>query len=197
VTPEQLRRAALASLGPHADERARDALVRATIVIARSVARWVASAGEVEAHRVTLVVDAATLGRVRAAPAIADLLCTAVAAAIAGQPGETLHELELRWSPAARPAAAPYRDAPPASPEITLRDALVAYLDASDNAPLARLVDDAEVGPPTTVPIVVRVRVPGPAYDKLRSLPGAVDGLTRALRDLLGYDRAKVRLRAR
>jgi hypothetical protein len=95
-TSESLRRAALAALGPVADEVARDALGRGEIEIAPGVARWEASAGRVEGHRVTLRLDADRLQRIHQQPAIYDAICAAFAAAVATYPGESLFELELR-----------------------------------------------------------------------------------------------------
>lgn len=95
-TSESLRRAALAALGPVADELARDALGRGEIEIAPGVAHWEASAGRVEGHRVTLLLDVDHLERIRQRPAVYDAVCAAFAAAVATRPGESLFELELR-----------------------------------------------------------------------------------------------------
>lgn len=185
---EELRRAALASLGEHADERARDAVVHATLVVTPAVARWESSGGPVEAHRVTLGVDAATLGTLRAAPSLVDALCASFAAALGTRPGETLHELSIRWTPAARPSASGYRDAPPPSPETSLRDGLVAYLHASGDGAVAQAVAGATLD--ATNPPVVAVAIEG-----LRENGYARSRLERAARDLLGNDMVRVRLR--
>jgi hypothetical protein len=210
VTPEQLRRSALEALGPHADERARDVLRRATIVIAHSVRRWVASGGDVEAHRITLAVDAGTLGRVRAVPAIADALCGAIAAAIACRPRETLLELVFRWAPHADvdkhedrdlrsrsgPLSSsmrdPYRGAPPASTETALGDALVAYLEESGHTAIAAILARSGADGANGSPVVLRVSAD--AYDELCGMRGAIEAIVRALRDLAGDEKAKVRL---
>lgn len=94
-TGESLRRAALQALGPVGDALARDALSRGEIDIAPGVARWEASAGRVEGHRVTLRVDSTCLERIRHQPSVYDALCAAFAAAVATRPGESLFELEL------------------------------------------------------------------------------------------------------
>jgi hypothetical protein len=107
-TVESLRRAALAALGPLADDLARDALVRAEIDIAPGVVHWEASAGRVEGHRVTLRLDGDGLERIRRQPAVYDAVCAAFAAAVATRPGESLFELELR-SCATGMTETPYR----------------------------------------------------------------------------------------
>jgi hypothetical protein len=194
VTPEALRRGALDALGPHADERALDVMRRATILLERSVRRWIASAGDVEAHRVTLAVDAGTLGLVRAAPAVADALCRAIAVAIARRPGETLLELVLRWSPRADAPDArrdPYRDASRSATEIALGDALVAYLEESGQAALAALFARDRANVTNGAPIVVHLSAP--AYEELRGVSGGIETVVRALRDLAGDKKAKVR----
>jgi hypothetical protein len=107
-TGESLRRAALAALGPVADELARDALARGEIDIEPGVAHWEASSGPVEGHRVTLGLDDDHLERIRRRPSIYDAICAAFAAAVATRPGESLFELELR--PGARGLTeTPYR----------------------------------------------------------------------------------------
>lgn len=175
---EELRRAALASLGEHGDERARDALVHATLVVTPAVARWESSEGSVEGHHVTLGVDAGTLGTLRAAPSLVDSLCASLAAAIATRPGKSLHDLLLRWAPSARPSSTGYRDAPPPSPETSLHEALVAYLRASGDGALAQRVGEATVDTANRPVVIVRM-------EGLRGDGYALDRLERALRDLL------------
>jgi hypothetical protein len=99
-TSESLRRAALDALGPHGDELARDALVHGAIDVTPGVARWEASSGHIEGHRVTLELDTERLARVRREPAVYDAVCAALAAAVAMRPGESLFELAVH--PAAR-----------------------------------------------------------------------------------------------
>ncbi len=189
---EELRRAALATLGEHADERARDALAHASVAVAEAVG-WHGSAGPVEAHRVTLGLDARTLGGLRLAPALADALCAAVAAAIATRPGATLLDLELRWAPGARPSSAGYRDAPPPEQEASLRHALVDYLEGGGQASLAGLLAGAVLDEPPVGPI--SIRLPPSAHKALRADPRAVATITAAVRDLLGDARTRVRVR--
>ena len=95
-TGASLRRAALEALGPVGDAVARDAVTRGEIEIAPGVARWEASAGRVEGHRITLCVDDVCLDRIRHQPAVYDAICAAFAAAVATRPGESLFELKLR-----------------------------------------------------------------------------------------------------
>jgi hypothetical protein len=94
-TGDSLRRAALEALGPHGGALARDALVHGAIDVTPGVARWEASTGPVEGHRITLVLDAGLVGQVREEPAAYDAICAAIAAAVAMRPGESLFELEL------------------------------------------------------------------------------------------------------
>jgi hypothetical protein len=94
-TSESLRRAALDALGPHGGEVARDALAHGAIDVTPGVARWEASTGRVEGHRVTLELDAARLARMRREPAVYDAVCAALAAAVATRPGESLFELAV------------------------------------------------------------------------------------------------------
>jgi hypothetical protein len=191
-TGEELRRAALDALGGHADERARDALVHASVTIVGAEG-WDGSAGRVQAHRVTLGVDARTLGGLRAAPAVNDALCAALAAAIAMRQGQTLLDLDLRWARGARPSSAGYRDAPPVTPEASLLDALIDYLGAGGEDALARLLGGATID--VTVPGEVTVRLPSPAREAVRAEHRSKVALTAALRDLLGDESARVHLR--
>jgi hypothetical protein len=188
-----VRRAGLEALGEHADERAREALAHATVAMAevRQSGAWPIYVG----YRVTLAVDAGTLGVLRAAPAVVDALGAALAAAVAATPGAKLVDLALRWMPAARPSAAAYRDAPPVAPETTLRDALLQYLGGTGDDALARRVGGAEVDAHDAGEITVRL--PRAEHDALRADAHALARLTSALRDLLARDDARVRLRAR
>jgi hypothetical protein len=188
---EELRRAALEALGP-ADPRARDVLARAEVTVAPAVARWDSSAGPVEAHRVTLGVDAGTLGAVRAAPSVVDMLCKAVAAALAARPGETLHDLRLCWTPSGRARAAGYRDAPPPAPQTPLGEALAAYLVAGGQDALAAAVTAADVDGDSPGEVAIRSE---PSGRTVLGGPGAVDTVTRAVRDLLADETLRVRLR--
>ena len=85
----------------------------------------------------TLGLDARTLGALRAAPALTDALCAAVAAAFALRPGETLHDLHLRWSPG-RAASAGTVTLLLAAPQVPLEEALVDYLAGAGEDALAR-----------------------------------------------------------
>jgi hypothetical protein len=189
---EELRRAALAILGEHADERARDALAHASITVV-GAAGWDGSAGPVEARRVTLGLDARTLGGLRAAPALADALCAAMASAIATRPGETLLDLHLRWLPGTRPSSAGYRDAPPLAEEATLHAALVDYLEGGGQPALAGYLDGATVDQST--PAQISIRVAPSAREGLRDHAGALATITAVVRDLLADARTRVRVR--
>jgi hypothetical protein len=197
VSPEELRRAALDALGEHADERARDVLRRASIAI-DSAFRWASALGWDKRRngvRVTLAVDAATLGMLRAAPAVADALNVAVAGAVATEREAKLVDFAARWLPAAPPSAAAYRDAPPEAPETAFREALLAYLGGAGDHALAAALANAEVD--ASDPTDVTVRSPRPEHDALRADAYAVARLTSAVRDLLGRPDAHVRLRTR
>jgi hypothetical protein len=189
---EALRRAALAALGEHADERARDALAHASLTVIEA-AGWDGSAGPVEAHRVTLGLDARTLGGLRAAPAVVDALCAALATAISARPGDALLDLRLLWTPAARPAAAGYRDAPPPEHGDSLQAALVAYLDGAGERSLSDLVATAIVYQPPAGPIALEL--PPSVRDALRADPRALAVVTAALRDLRADPETRVRVR--
>ena len=183
----ELRRLALDALGEHSDERARDALAHATVTVAETTARWEGSAGPVEAHDVTLGLDARRLGALRATPALTDALYAAIAAAIAVRPRETLHDVVLRWEPAMQATGSGYRGSPPGT-EPTLGDALAEYLDGGGEPDLARAVHAAERAG-TGGEVVVRVdRACGDARSR------AI--LARAVRDLLGDASARVRVRS-
>jgi hypothetical protein len=113
-TGEALRSAALAELGAFGDTRARDALLHASVEVTPGVARWEASSGPVEGHRVTLALEPARLEAIRAAPAIEDSLRAALAAAVATHPGESLFELTLRPLHLDETSETPYRGRRPA-----------------------------------------------------------------------------------
>jgi hypothetical protein len=189
---EELRRAALAALSEHADDRARDALMHASVTVVEATG-WDGSAGPVQAHRVTLGLDARTLGGVRAAPALADALCAAVAAAIATRPGETLLDFQLHWAPGARPSSSGYRDAPPSAEEASLHDALVDYLEGGAEHLLAGHLAGAAID--ESVPGQISVRVGPSAREGLRERARAAATITAALRDLLADARKRVRMR--
>jgi hypothetical protein len=189
---EELRRAALDALGEHADERAREALRHASIGIVDAASEWSGTGGTVQAHRVTLAIEARTLGGLRAAPALADALCAAMASALAARPGETLMDLSLRWAPGRRPVATGYRDAPPSTPETSLHDALLEYLEGNGAEALARSLGDFTLA--TTPEGVLSVRMEPPANALFRADAHAMAVLTAALRDLLGDEKARIRL---
>jgi len=189
---EELRRATLAALGDHADERARDALAHASITVVGADG-WDGSAGPVEAHGVTLGFDAKTLGGLRAVPALADALCAAVATAIATRPGETLLDLRLRWVPGTRSASAGYRDAPPEPEEASLHDALVDYLDGADQHALAGHLAGASID--ASVHAQVAIEVAPSAREGFRAQARALATITAALRDLLADEKTRVRVR--
>jgi hypothetical protein len=190
MSPEELRRGALEALGEHADERARDALARAAITVGEEVA------GPTEGfagRRVTLAVDAATLGSLRAAPGVVDAVCAAVARTIAARTTGSLTDLVLRWDVGRRASVTAYRDAPPA--QLTLQEALVAYLIAAGDRELAGALAGAEVD--ARDPSEVAIQLLRPAHDALRADPHAMARLTTAARDLLARPDARVRARVR
>lgn len=190
---EELRRSALEALGEHADERARDALVHASIEIVIAAAGWTGSGGPVQAHRVTLGFDARTLGGLRAAPALKDALCAALASAIAARPGETLLDLQLRWMAEPRAAPAGYRDAPPNAPDESLLDALTDYLaGAGQQALAASLVGGAAH---RTGRADVSLSLGPSAREALRSDARALATLTAALEDLVAEEKLRIRVR--
>jgi hypothetical protein len=178
-----LRRSALERLGSEADPQVVDLLLRAGLSVAWSVARWDSSAGPVDGHRVCLALDASQLGWLRSHPAAYDSICAALASAIATQPGESLLDVTTRWAPGAHAAAAGYRDAPPAP--VTLKEALVAYLESSGSTLFAAALQDAQVERAGVTDLVVR------------GLPdtgsAALSELAHAVRDLLG-ETARVRV---
>jgi hypothetical protein len=187
---EALRRAALEALGPHADERAIDALRHSAFTVTTGAARWNASAGPIEAHVVTLALDAKRLGRLRAVPAIADALCAAVASAIAAQPGETLLELALRWAPGAAAARVGYRDAP--APPVSLRDALAEYLDGAGEPSVAPMIASAVLTASRPADGELALHIDRVSWDALRTNPHALATLTRAVRDLFGSENVQI-----
>jgi hypothetical protein len=188
---EELRRAALEALGPHADVRAIDALRHSVVAVVPRAAHWNASAGPIEAHVVTLALDARRLGRLRAVPAIVDALCAALAAAIAAQPGETLLELVLRWAPGPGATDVGYRDAP--APPVSLRDTLVQYLEGAGEPSIASMLANAAVNAdrPTFDDAVV-ANIDRASWEALRTNAHALAALTRAVRDLFGDSNARV-----
>jgi hypothetical protein len=189
---EELRRAAQEALGAHADERAIDALRHCAVSVTPGAARWNASAGPIEAHVVTLALDARRLGRLRAVPAIVDALCAAVAGAIGMRAGETLLELVLRWDSRAGVVQVGYRDAP--VPPVSLGDALVAYLEGTGEASVGALVANAtwQVDRPRNDGAPV-IHLDPTRWKVLRANAHALAALTRAVRDLLGDENAQVR----
>jgi hypothetical protein len=182
-TAEELRRSALERLGSEADPRVVDLLSHAGISVAWAVARWDSSAGPVDGHRVSLALDASQLGGLRATPAAHDAMCAALASAIAMQPGESLLDVTTRWAPDAHAVAAGYRDAPP--PKVTLKQALVAYLEGAGSMLFAAAVQDARVERAGVTDVVIR-GLPDTGSVRLSEL-------TSAVRDLLG-EATRVRL---
>jgi hypothetical protein len=192
-TGEELRRAAIEVLGAHADERAHDALAHATLTISHGAARWEGSHGPVEGHHVTVGLDAARLGTLRATPALVDALLAAVAAAMATHLGEALLDVRLRWTRISEPTHSAYRDGPPLHGPPTLHEGLVAYLAAAGEAELARVVATGSLAETATGGATIEL--PRAARDALRSHPGGLAAIERGVRDLLGSERASVSLR--
>ena len=192
---EELRAVALEILGAHADERAVDALRRGRLVLTHGAARWVGSTGPVQGHRVTLGLDAQSLGQLRAAPATVDSLCAALAAAIARRPGETLLELSLCWASGASTVSVGYRDAP--RPPVSMREALVAYLDATGERSAARAIATArritpEYASPSAAPASITLELDASDRDVLDEHGRARVAVTAAVRDLLGDPRTRL-----
>jgi hypothetical protein len=187
-TGEELRRAAVEALGPHADERAVDVLAHATVTVTYEVARWEGSAGPVQGHRVTMALDATRLGMLRATPAVLDALHAALAASVASRPGEALVDTRLRWSRLAEVTHAAYRDGPPTHGPPTLGEGLVGYLEAAGERELARLIGGAQVEESAGGATLVLSRA---ERDALRSDTRALAAIDAAVRDLMG-PRAKL-----
>ena len=181
-------------LGAHADERAAYALRGGRLVVRHGAARWVGSTGPVQGHRVTLGLDAQSLGQLRAAPATVDSLCAALAAAIARRPGETLLELSLCWAPGASAVSVGYRDAP--RPPISMREALVVYLDAMGERSAARAIAAARITPeyasPSAAPARITLELDAADRDVLEAHGHALVAVTAAVRDLLGDPRTRL-----
>jgi hypothetical protein len=184
--PEALRAAALATLGPHADERAREALQRAILRVDPAVTGWESSGGRVAGHRVVLELDVLTLARIRAVPALDDALHAALASAVASRAGHALSELELRWARSGSPAVSHgYRDRPP-DPPPSLHEALMTYLSARGEPGLADLVRGASI---TLEGAALHVRVTPDALQILRSGgAGSADALADGARDLVSAE---------
>jgi hypothetical protein len=181
-TPEELRRAAIEGLDPHADVRVRDALAHGTLSMTTAVVRWESSHGSVDGHHVILAVDARRLGALRAAPGVIDAVCAALSATVASRRGEALTDLVLRWEPQVLVEHGAYRDEPPDGTTTSLGDALVAYLQGLGEETLAQAVACATVeqrGPADT-----RVRLDAEANE--------VAIVVMAVRDLLGRPGARV-----
>jgi hypothetical protein len=183
-TPEELRRSALALLGGEHDPLPADVLAHAELAVAWAVDRWESSHGAVVGHRVTMLLDARRLGQLRAHPSALDAICAALATAIAMRPNESLVELATRWVPDARAATMGYRDAPP--PPVSLKEALVAYLDGAGNARLARAVALANIERAGVTELIVR--------DLPSEGRSSYSELARAVRALLGEARLRVRV---
>lgn len=193
-SPEELRRAALDTLGPYADERARQALLSAVIRVDEAVTSWESSAGPVQGHHVTLAVDATTLARLRTTPALVDALHAALATAMARAPasgiGDALAALDLRWArDAALASTHGYRDRPPEPPQ-TLQQALASYLETCGEPTLAGLVAAAAV---STEGSTVTLVVDPEQLRAFRSWGSAIAvALTSSVRNLLGDPATRV-----
>ena len=188
-TPEELRRVALEALSEYSDPRARDALEQGDVAIDPGVAGWEGSEGRVEAHRVTLSLDAGRLGRVRASHATVDALHAALAKAVAQRKGEALQSLELRWARRVEHAVARgYRDGPPEG-EGTFGEALAAYLEGAGEDALARIVARGQVA---TAPARVRIVLSPETRVELRAHEHGIATLTAAVRDLLAPQETSV-----
>ena len=193
--PDLLRRRAEQALPPRAPEPLGAALRHARLRLEPDVERWDASTGRVRAHRLGFGTDAATLGRLRRSPSLAELLCEAFAAAFALDEGHSLFDLRYHWALAPAPVAlGPYRGSrwPDArlDDETAVREAALAYLEALGDDASRRWLDAARL---TLRPAADEARVSAEG-------PGAVDGsaIERALADLLeGFERRRVIVRVR
>lgn len=130
MTDAALREAALAALGEYGDPTARDALERGSVTVERDVSRWTASEGEVHAHRVHLSVDAQTLARALASPAVGDALHGALASAVARAPRESMASLELHWNGSLAADREGYRGVTVVEDDGRGREALLTFLHA-------------------------------------------------------------------
>jgi hypothetical protein len=182
VTPEELRRGALATLGPHADPRARQTLERAELVVIEAGTSWEGARARVTGMRVGLGVTPEDLAALEGAHAVKDALVAAVAAAIAVDGVLALTDLVPYWSPAARAEAALYRGA--LGPD-DLGAAVVHYLRAKGEHEASELAK------------ATRFTVAGDEVTALPSPPpihvAKLDAAVRAL--LSGLTQKKVRLR--
>jgi hypothetical protein len=177
----ELRIAVLEALGPHADERARDAVQSGTVSIAPSVARWESSAGPIEGHRVVLAVDAGRLGKLRASHASVDAVAAAFVAVVATRPGQAMADLSLEWSGQGDVMESGYRGAQPTA--VSLETALVTYLVAAGEADTAH---DAAGAMVTRRGAEVRVVLAPEPRKRVRARAGAEGAIVRAVRDLAG-----------
>jgi hypothetical protein len=181
---ERVRRDALATLGPHGDARAREALARGRVEIESDVTRWEGTAGRVHGHRLTLGLDGALLAQARGAPAVHDALHAALAASVAQHGNEALVDLRLRWDARVGGGDHPYRGANgDAGERATLAEGLAAYLAAGDAA-LGRAASRCDVtatagAPPVAVALRCRA-ADAPALERAR---GAVEEALAALLD--------------
>jgi hypothetical protein len=144
IDAERVRRAAADALEPFGDERALHLLASADIAIEEEGMEWEGSVGAMRAHRVLLGVDGAALAHALTVPAVRDALESALAGALAAEPGHALSEVRAYWG-LRPPASVTYRAAQrrPASvddPEH-VREAACAYLEAVGNAAAAALLE--------------------------------------------------------
>jgi hypothetical protein len=143
MDPAALREKALDALGAHADPRAGVLLSHATLSIDEAVRRWTSSGGEVRAHRVRCLVDARSLGVVRAAPAVEDALRAAFASVLSEHAGESLAELEIAWDGALAARMESYRGAARIDGRAHIAEALVEYFEGAGDR-VARSVANLE-----------------------------------------------------
>ncbi len=108
---DSLRVRALDALGPLGDALAREALEEGTVRVEPAVLTWEGSHGEVQGHRVVVVVRPALHGRLLGHPGAYDALTAALAAAISAAPGNALADLRVEAGDEPR-SGAPYRGRP-------------------------------------------------------------------------------------
>jgi hypothetical protein len=110
VTDAQLRLRALEVLGPEGQEIARDALEGGALEVEHDVSSWEGTAGTVRGHRVHVIMDAETLGRVAASMMAQDALSYVIAAALAERHNEALYDLRYEAGDIpSSPGGGPYR----------------------------------------------------------------------------------------
>ena len=105
---ETLRSRALEELGPLGDALARRALEHGEVFLDAVVVAWEGTSGTMHGHRVLLVLEPDLCARAHESHAATGALVSALSAALARQPGQSLAELRLEPG-APTIAKTPYR----------------------------------------------------------------------------------------